>query len=116
MAIKYALKELGIPFHSVSREKGKGDLLYEEVNEHVINACKLIINASPLGMYPLLESYPDIPYDHLTEDHLMYDLVYNPEKSKFLKFSESKGAMIMNGMDMLKLQAEESWRIWNLTE
>jgi shikimate dehydrogenase len=104
---------MGLPFYVVSREKGETTLSYEEVNEHVIRACKLIINTTPLGMYPDVNSFPPLPYEAISEEHLLYDLVYNPEKSLFLKKGEENGASVMNGLDMLKLQAEAAWRIWN---
>lgn len=113
LAIKYALKTMQIPFYVVSREKSSGDLAYDELNENVIKACKFIINCTPLGMYPNSSSFPDIPYDFIGSDHLIYDLVYNPLKTKFMEFAENNGAMVMNGIDMLKLQAEKSWEIWN---
>lgn len=113
LAIQYALRMLDIPFHVVSREKGKADLTYDEINENVVKACKLIINTSPLGMYPDVESFPAIPYEFITSDHLVYDLVYNPEESKFLRLANEHGALTMNGLDMLKHQAEKAWKIWN---
>lgn len=112
-AIQYALKKMGIPFNVVSRTKGETALSYEALNAHVIRACKLIINTTPLGMYPDVNTFPPLPYEAINEEHLLYDLVYNPEKSLFLKMGEERGASVMNGLDMLKLQAEGSWKIWN---
>lgn len=112
-AIQYALTKMAIPFYVVSRKKGETALCYEEVNEHVIRACKLIINTTPLGMHPDVDTFPPLPYEAISEEHLLYDLVYNPEKSLFLKKGEESGASVMNGLDMLKLQAEAAWRIWN---
>lgn len=113
LAIQHGLRLLDIPFHVVSREKAKGDLSYEDLNENVVKACKLIINTSPVGMYPDAESFPEIPYKFITSDHLVYDLVYNPEESKFLQLAKERGALTMNGLDMLKHQAEKAWKIWN---
>lgn len=113
LAIQYALKLMKIPFHVVSREEGKGDLAYDALNKHVINACKLIINTTPLGTFPNIEEYPPIPYEFIGPDHFLYDLVYNPQKTKFLSLGEEQGAMIMNGLDMLKHQAEGAWKIWS---
>ena len=113
LAIQHGLRLLDIPFHVVSREKAKGDLSYEDLNENVVKACKLIINTSPVGMYPDAESFPEIPYKYITSDHLVYDLVYNPEESKFLQLAKERGALTMNGLDMLKHQAEKAWKIWN---
>lgn len=112
-AIQYALAKMNIPFHIVSREKGKSELVYEELNEHVLSACKLIINTSPVGTFPKVEDIPQIPYEFIGADHLVYDLVYNPTKTKFLELAEKNGALVMNGMDMLKHQAEKAWLIWN---
>ncbi len=112
-AIRYALSKRSIPCHVVSREKGKADLSYDEINEHVINACKLIINTTPIGMFPKVDDHLAIPYDFITKDHLVYDLIYNPDRTQFLVKAEKRGASIMNGLDMLKLQAEKAWEIWN---
>lgn len=112
-AVEFALKQLNISAIKVSRTKGKADLTYNELNEFVFNACKLIINTTPLGTWPNMEESPDIPFSFLSPEHLVYDLIYNPEKTLFLKQSESAGATIMNGLNMLRLQAEKSWEIWN---
>jgi len=112
-AIRYALSKRSIPCHVVSRENGKADLTYDELNNYVFEACKLIINTTPLGMYPNLDSFPVIPFEFIGKEHLVYDLVYNPEKTQFLTKAEERGASIMNGLDMLKLQAEMAWEIWN---
>jgi shikimate dehydrogenase len=112
-AVEYALKQLNISVVKVSRTKGKADLTYDDLNEYVFNACKLIINTTPVGTWPDVEESPNIPYDLLTPEHLVYDLIYNPEKTLFLKQAELAGATIMNGLNMLKLQAEKSWEIWN---
>ena len=114
-AIVYALKQLNISVVLVSRDKSKADLTYDDLNEYVFKACKLIINTTPLGTWPDSEKSPDIPFEFLTPEHLVYDLIYNPEKTLFLKQAESAGATIMNGLNMLKLQAEKSWEIWNKT-
>ena len=78
-----------------------------------MNAFKLIVNTTPLGMFPLETDHPQLPYEYFTADHLAYDLIYNPEKTQFLKKAQSNGAVIMNGISMLQLQAEKSWEIWN---
>ena len=75
---------------------------------------KVIINTTPLGSYPNINSFPKIPYDYLGKDHLLFDLTYNPQETKFLEYGKAKGATIKNGLEMLKIQAEESWKIWNL--
>jgi shikimate dehydrogenase len=112
LAIRFALEQRSIKCFTVSREKGKADLCYNEINEHVIKACNLIVNTTPVGMYPNVDSCINLPDEYLGSDHLLYDLIYNPEKTSFLKKGEKRGASIMNGIDMLKHQAEKSWEIW----
>ncbi|MDF1695629.1 MAG: shikimate dehydrogenase [Saprospiraceae bacterium] len=110
-AIKYVLKKMGIEITEVSRKPPF--LTYAEMNQKVMDQHQLIINTTPLGMYPNEEVCPDIPYTMLTAKHFLYDLVYNPEKTLFLKKGELSGSKIKNGHDMLILQAEKSWEIWN---
>jgi shikimate dehydrogenase len=114
-AVAYALKKLGleIAFVSSSQKKGSNIFTYSEINELVMNAFKLIINTTPLGMFPRDNECPLLPYEFFTGDHLAYDLIYNPEKTQFLQKAQSNGAVIMNGLSMLHLQAEKSWEIWN---
>jgi len=83
------------------------------LDEKIITESTLIINTTPLGMYPDIGNYPDIPYQFISKQHLLYDLIYNPVKTIFLKKGEERGAVIKNGEEMLILQAEENWRIWN---
>lgn len=116
-AVCYILKELGINYTLVSQTHGtEHDLLYSQLNEQVLTKNLLIVNATPLGMYPETGSYPDIPYQFLTNQHLLFDLVYNPVETLFLKKGIEAGAAIKNGMQMLELQAEKSWEIWNEEE
>ncbi|MDO5655512.1 MAG: shikimate dehydrogenase [Flavobacteriaceae bacterium] len=112
-AVQYALKQLEIPFNTVSRQAGRGDFIYSDLNEKIISEHKIIINSSPVGSFPHIVSEPQIPYEFLDSSHLVYDLVYNPEKTKFLQLAEMKGAKIKNGLEMLEIQAEEAWKIWN---
>ncbi|HWJ91247.1 MAG TPA: shikimate dehydrogenase [Flavisolibacter sp.] len=112
-AVQYALKELGIDFLVISRNKKGGQLGYEEVGTKLIEEHQIIINTTPLGMYPNVNDDPPIPYAAIGAKHLLFDLTYNPPKTKFLTQGERNGAIIMNGYDMLVAQAEESWRIWN---
>lgn len=112
-AVKYALKELEIEYLLVSRRKESGDLGYEDVDDEILKQYTLLINTTPLGMFPNVNDDPPIPYEFLTPQHFLFDLVYNPEKTKFLQQGENRGAQIANGYEMLILQAEESWRIWN---
>ncbi len=112
-AVHYVLKKKGIDFLEVSRVKGEGRISYQEIDEQVIASHTLIINTTPLGMYPNVEEAPDLPYHLLSDQHYLYDLVYNPAKTKFLLEGERRGAVIENGADMLVIQAEASWDIWN---
>lgn len=112
-AVQYALKELRIDFLIVSRHKKENQLGYEDVGEDTIKEHQIIINTTPLGMFPNVEQDPPILYNALTSQHLLYDLIYNPPKTKFLQQGEAKGVQIINGYEMLTAQAEESWRIWN---
>jgi shikimate dehydrogenase len=112
-AVAYVLEELGIVYRFVSRQAGDNLLDYASINESVLSTHQLLINTTPLGMYPQVDQYPDIPYELLTPDHHLYDLIYNPAETKFLELGRKQGATTQNGAEMLVLQAEESWRIWN---
>jgi shikimate dehydrogenase len=116
-AVEYVLKQIGIDCIFVSREKknipGKTILTYEELNSYVINSCKLIVNCSPAGTFPNVNEFPQLPYESITAEHFLYDLIYNPAETEFLKRGKLQGAQTMNGLDMLKLQAEKAWEIWN---
>ena len=115
-AIVYGLKKLGLETQLVSRSKGENTITYEELDERLMNEYKVIVNCSPLGTYPNVDEAPVIPYELLTTEHLLYDLVYNPAETEFLKRGKMKGATIKNGAEMLELQALEAWRIWNKEE
>ncbi len=113
-AIGYVLKKLGIDFHLVSRAIHDGSTLtYKDLNEEIISECHLVINCTPLGMHPKPDEFPHIPYRYITDKHLLYDLLYNPPVTLFLQKGQERGAVIKNGLEMLELQAEESWKIWN---
>jgi shikimate dehydrogenase len=112
-AVRYALKVLGIRYQNVSRTKSTTSITYDELNEEILNSHQLIINTSPIGMFPNVEETPSIPFEFITPKHLLFDLIYNPAKTLFLKKGEERGAKISNGAEMLILQAEESWKIWN---
>jgi len=112
-AVQYALNEMQIDFVVVSRNKKTNQLGYEDVGNDQMKGHQIIINTTPLGMYPNVDQDPPIPYEAITSQHLLYDLTYNPEKTKFLRRGEERGATIINGHEMLVAQAEESWRIWN---
>lgn len=110
-AVQYVLNKLSIKYQIVSRQLGF--LNYQDLNQAIIESHHLIVNTTPLGMSPKLDTCPDIPYQYLGGDHILYDLVYNPEKTLFLQQGEAKGATIKNGLEMLHLQAEKSWEYWN---
>ena len=112
-AVRYALNTLGVAYQNVSRTKTSSTITYEELDEESVKSHLLIVNTSPVGMYPKIEEAPAIPFQFVTPEHFLFDLTYNPEKTLFLKKGEEKGATISNGSEMLILQAEESWRIWN---
>jgi shikimate dehydrogenase len=112
-AVEYVLRKLGIAYMYVSRNAGHGVLRYEEVDEVLLRRHTLVINTTPLGMYPKVEECPPLPYAAIGPGHYLFDLVYNPAKTLFLSKGEERGAIIENGYDMLIGQAEESWRIWN---
>jgi len=112
-AIIYALKDLDIEFVLVSRNPKEHQFSYEDLNQEIINNHLLIINSTPLGTFPKIEACPDIPYQFLTNKHMLFDLIYNPEETTFLKKGKIKGANTLNGARMLVLQAEKAWEIWN---
>jgi shikimate dehydrogenase len=113
-SVQYVLRCKGIGFTLVSREtKKKDQLSYEMITTNVIANNLLIINTSPVGMFPEFDAAPSIPYQYLTNDHILIDLIYNPEKTLFLQKGEEKGAKIFNGLKMLQIQAEAAWKIWN---
>ena len=111
-AVKFALSELGIGFKTVSREKNNADYTYQEIDKYIIDK-KLIINCSPVGTFPNIKDSPKIPYQYLTSENFLYDLVYNPDKTLFLKKGDEIGCFTKNGVEMLKIQAEKAWEIWN---
>jgi len=110
-AVQYVLEELDIMYHNVSRRHSY--VGYEDLDQGIMKSHHLIINTTPLGMRPNFDNCPKIPYEYLTEDHLLFDLIYNPEKTLFMKKGEAQGARVKNGLEMLHLQAEKSWEIWN---
>lgn len=114
-AIMYALRQMNIAYQVVSHS-AKGAYDYTDLNEDIIQSHPLIINTTPLGMFPNTENFPLIPYSFLSEKHLLFDLIYNPEQTAFLKQGLAQGAAIKNGLEMLQLQAEKSWEIWNEDE
>ena len=113
-AIEYVLKQYGVEVMFASRNDSKNNVLnWNDINENVIKHHLLIINCTPLGMFPNVDSKPDIPYSALSNNHLSVDLVYNPDETLFLKLGKENGAKVINGLTMLQQQAEKSWRLWN---
>lgn len=112
-AVAYALKDLAIEYRLVSRSQNVNTLTYEMLNKALLASHLLIINCTPLGTSPAITRFPDIPYNFLTKDHILYDLIYNPETTQFLKEGLKRGCTVSNGLKMLQLQAEKSWEIWN---
>ena len=112
-AVEYSLQQLTISYHYVSRKPSAQSFSYEQLTPTLMQEYTLIINCTPLGMYPNIVEAPQIPYHALSDKHYLFDLIYNPEKTLFLQKGEEQGAAIKNGYEMLVLQAEESWRIWN---
>lgn len=112
-AVEHALNSFGIETTKVSRKSYPGHLTYSSVSEKVIAEHLIIINTTPLGMWPHAASCPDIPYDMLTREHLCFDLVYNPEVTLFMKKAAGNGAVVKNGLEMLHRQALAAWDIWN---
>ncbi len=111
-AVRQGLKSLGVEPVYVSRTPREGMLSYDELTPEVMDEFKVIVNTTPVGMYPNVDKFPPIPYELLTPSHLLYDLVYNPDTTTFMKKGAEHGAEIKNGLEMLLLQAFEAWRIW----
>ena len=116
-ALKYVLAKLNIEYISASIEElNENEIRYEEIDKKMMNECTLIINATPLGTFPKVETFPDIPYYFITDKHLLFDLVYNPEVTQFMAKGADQGAAVKNGYEMLLLQAKRSYEIWNTHE
>ena len=112
-AVCYALRQLGIVPTLVSRHAAEGTLTYEDLDTNIMNRHSVIVNCTPLGMYPDIDTCPPIPYEHLSAQHLLYDCIYNPEETLFLRKGKAQGARTHNGIEMLTGQAKEAWKIWN---
>jgi shikimate dehydrogenase len=112
-AVAWVLKKLDIDFQLVSRKRGGEVLCYTDISPKMLKEIPLIINTTPLGMQPNIFDKPSLPYGAIVPGHLCYDLIYNPEKTSFLAACEAEGAVIKNGLEMLEIQAKESWIIWN---
>ena len=112
-AIVFVLQELGIDYQYVSRHPSKNQVGYSQLVKSHFKEFQIIVNCSPVGTYPNLEEKPQIPYDHLNENHVLFDLIYNPAETAFLREGRERGAITQNGLPMLEFQAEKAWEIWN---
>lgn len=112
-AVKYVLDQLGISYQTVVRTAVAGAITYQEITAELMQSHLLLINTTPLGTFPNIHAAPAIPYELITADHLAYDLVYNPEETLFLQRAKAAAAVTKNGLEMLQLQADRAWAIWN---
>lgn len=112
-AVNYVLQQIGLDCYIVSRNPKNTQLDYQQLNKELMAGCLLIVNATPVGMHPDTSTAPNLPYEHLSDRHLLIDLIYNPEETLFLKKGKQHGAATLNGLSMLKQQAERSWAIWS---
>ncbi len=112
-AVQYGLQSLGIETLFVSRTKKKNAITYEEVTADIVREYNVIVNCTPVGMYPHIDECPKLPYEAMDSHTLLYDLLYNPDETKFLRLGTERGATVKNGLEMLLLQAFVSWEIWN---
>lgn len=114
LAVTYALKQLGVEYQMVSRiAKNSKSIDYDSLTNEIITDHKIIVNTTPLGMYPRIDQSPNIPYQAITKEHILFDLIYNPKQTEFLGKGKEQGATVKNGFEMLVKQAEYSWKIWN---
>lgn len=111
-AVEFVLEQIAMPYMLVSRNPGTNSIGYDQINEDLMESHTLIVNTTPLGTFPAVETYPPIPYEYVTDQHFLYDMVYNPAETIFLQRGREKGATVLNGMDMLIGQANASWDIW----
>jgi shikimate dehydrogenase len=112
-AVAYSLAQLGINYQFVSRRKKAEWFTYNELNKDIIESHPLIINTTPMGMHPNVGDYPSIPFEYITADHMLFDLIYNPAETEFIRRGREQGAKAINGLEMLYFQAEKNWEIWN---
>lgn len=113
-AVEFIFKQIGLDVIHISRNpEGRTKYFsYEDINEHMLRACKVVVNCTPIGTFPMVDECPSFPFEFLTNEHLVIDLIYNPAKTKFLQQAESQGATILNGESMLREQALKSWEIF----
>jgi shikimate dehydrogenase len=112
-AVRYVLKQKGIPFATVSRSAEKGNHTYDTLTDDILRQSHLIINATPLGMFPQIDNFPDLHYQALSKNHILIDLIYNPKETAFMELGKTWGAKVYNGMQMFEEQAKQTWEIFN---
>jgi shikimate dehydrogenase len=112
-AVRFVLEKLEIPITLISRKESNNTLSYSQLDQSIIQNHHLIINCTPLGTWPNVDAFPPIPYEGIHQQHFLFDLVYNPETTRFLALGSERGASIRNGLEMLIGQAEAAWQIWN---
>lgn len=112
-AVAFAFSQLGIAFSFVSRQPKPNNLKYSDIDKELLEAYSIIVNCTPLGTSPDIEKHPPIPFEFINSSHLVYDLIYNPPVTTLMEKARQKGATVTNGLNMLKLQAEAAWKIWN---
>ena len=112
-AVQYVLKQKDIPYSTVSRDAAKGDYTYDALTDEVLKANPLIINTTPLGMFPQVDNFPDLHYQGLTKKHTLIDLIYNPRETAFMELGRTWGAKVYNGLQMFEEQAKRTWEIFS---
>jgi shikimate dehydrogenase len=114
--VRYVLQKIGLNCITLSRNRIDNILHWNDLNPSLVKHTKLIVNTTPLGQFPAINDYPPIPFEALSPEHLVFDLIYNPEQTRLLQLAQERGCMVQNGLGMLHLQAEKSWEIWNATD
>ena len=114
--VRYVLEKIGLTCIIISRSRNDKTLHWNDLSAPLVKHTKLIVNTTPLGQFPTIDDYPPIPFDALSTEHLVFDLIYNPEQTRLLQLAGERGCMVQNGLGMLHLQAEKSWEIWNAAE
>lgn len=112
-AVQFVLAQWDIPYSLVSRDAAKGNMTYADVDAEIIRSHELIVNATPVGMWPKVDAAPRLPYDLLSANNMLFDLIYNPEQTAMMRLASERGAAVAGGREMFRVQAEASWRIWN---
>lgn len=113
-AVQYVLKQKGIPYSTVSRDADKGDYTYDTLNDEILRQNHLIINTTPLGMFPQIDNFPDLHYQGLSKKHILIDLIYNPKETAFMELGKTWGAKVYGGMQMFEEQAKKTWEIFSI--